>query len=69
MIEQLKKMMTDDGIILINLPSSHGIIFKLSEFLYKFGINKFYDRLWQKGMSSPHLSYFNRDNLIKLFNK
>ena len=66
-IEQLKKMMTDDGIILINLPSSHGMIFKLSEFLYKFGINKFYDRLWQKGMSSPHLSYFNRDNLIKLF--
>ena len=66
-VKQLKTMITDDGIILINLPSSQGIIFKLSEFLYKFGLNKFYDRLWQKGMSSPHLSYFNKKNLIELF--
>jgi 2-polyprenyl-3-methyl-5-hydroxy-6-metoxy-1,4-benzoquinol methylase len=66
-VKQLKTMITDDGIILINLPSSQGMIFRLSEFLYKFGINKFYDRLWQKGMSSPHLSYFNKSNLIRLF--
>jgi len=66
-VKQLKTMITDDGIILINLPSSQGIIFRLSEFLYKFGLNKFYDRLWQKGMSSPHLSYFNKKNLIELF--
>ena len=35
-VKQLKTMITDDGIILINLPSSQGIIFRLSEFLYKF---------------------------------
>ena len=33
------------------------------------GFTKFYDRLWQKNMNSPHLSYFNKKNLNLLFSK
>ena len=55
--------------MIINLPSSNGVIFKISEFLMKLGFNKFYNRLWQKNMSSPHLSYFNEKNLKQLFSK
>ena len=44
-------------------------LFKFSEFLYKIGLKNFYDRVWQKDLSSPHLSYFNDHNLKKLFEK
>jgi len=37
--------------------------------LYKLGIKNFYNRLWQKNLSSPHLSYFNNLNLKYLFEK
>lgn len=57
------------GIIVINSPTSDGIIFKVSSFLMKIGYTKLYDRLWQKNMNSPHLSYFNKNNLDLLFSK
>ena len=57
------------GIIIINSPTSDGIIFKVSSFLMNLGFTKFYDRLWQKNMNSPHLSYFNKKNLNLLFSK
>ena len=68
-IDQLKIFLNEDGKILINLPSSDGVIFKFSNILKKIGFNNFYDRLWQKGLSSPHLSYFNNKNLNILFEK
>ena len=58
-----------DGIIIVNSPTSDGIIFRVSTFLMKLGFTKFYDRLWQKNMNSPHLSYFNKKNLNLLFSK
>lgn len=58
-----------DGMIIINSPTSDGIIFNFSLFLMNLGFTKFYDRLWQKNMNSPHLSYFNKKNLNLLFSK
>ena len=68
-IEQLKKFIKDNGQIIINLPSSDGLIFKFSNILNKLGFQNFYNRLWQKDLSSPHLSYFNNLNLELLFKK
>tara|TARA_A100001011_G_scaffold359761_1_gene406518 strand:- start:2887 stop:3615 length:729 start_codon:yes stop_codon:yes gene_type:complete len=68
-IREVSLVLKDDGLIVLNLPTSDGIIFKISRFLLRFKINKFYDRLWQKNTSSPHLSYFNKSNLTKLFLK
>jgi len=68
-IEQLKKFIKDNGQIIINLPSSDGLIFKFSNILNKLGFKNFYNRLWQKDLSSPHLSYFNNLNLELLFKK
>ncbi len=64
-LSQLKSILNDEGKIVLNLPSSDGLIFKTSNLLRKIGITNFYDRLWQKGLSSPHLSYFNSNNLSK----
>ena len=68
-IIQLKSILKTKGQIVINLPSSDGLIYKFSNFLYKIGIKNFYDRLWQKNLASPHLSYFNNSNLKLLFAK
>ncbi len=64
---KIKKTLNKNGLVIINLPNSDGIIYKISLILFKLGIKKFYNRLWQKNLSSPHLSYFNSVNLKKLF--
>ena len=65
-VKQVKKILKPNGYLIINIPSSDGFIFKISEFLFKIGIKNFYKRLWQENLSSPHLSYFNKSNLKKL---
>jgi 2-polyprenyl-3-methyl-5-hydroxy-6-metoxy-1,4-benzoquinol methylase len=51
------------GGVVINLPTSDGLIFRIAFFLSKFGIYSPFDRLWQRGFASPHLHYFNASNL------
>ncbi len=68
-IFEIKKCLKVNGLVIINIPTSEGIIFKISEILDKFGFSKLYNRLWQKESSSPHISYFNQDNLKSLFLK
>ena len=68
-LKQLKIFLKEEGKIIINLPSSEGLIFIFSNWLNKIGLKSLYDRLWQKGLLSPHLSYFNNLNLKKLLNK
>lgn len=54
------------GMLVLNLPSSKGSFYKLARLLSKIGFNGFFERLWQKGLPSPHLHYFNSTNLHKL---
>jgi len=53
-------------LLVLNLPSSAGIFYRLSKIFYAFGFAGFFERLWQKGLPSPHLHYFNQQNLTKL---
>lgn len=55
-----------DGVLVLNLPSSKGVFYKFSRLLSKIGLNSFFERLWQKGLPSPHLHYFNLENLNEL---
>ena len=52
-----------DGLLLLNLPGSTGIFYRIAKVLKRLGVNVFFDRLWQKDMPSPHLHYFSADNL------
>ena len=67
--KQIGKFLKSDGYLIMNLPSSDGFIFKISELLSKFGLENFYNRLWQQNLPSPHLSYFNKKNLEIFLNK
>jgi 2-polyprenyl-3-methyl-5-hydroxy-6-metoxy-1,4-benzoquinol methylase len=54
------------GLLVLNLPNSSGIFYKLACLLSMLGFNGFFERLWQKDLPSPHLHYFCKENLKKL---
>jgi SAM-dependent methyltransferase len=57
------------GLLVLNLPSSNGLFYKLSKMLGRVGIMSLFERLWQKDLPSPHLHYFNPHNLTCLLRK
>jgi len=67
MIESFKRYLTPNGSVMINVPVSSGLMFKLSRALYRVRVRYPFDRIWQKGFVSPHLHYFEKDNLARLF--
>jgi SAM-dependent methyltransferase len=53
----------DDGIAVINLPISNGLIFRLARIAARLGLTGVLSRMWQKEFPSPHLSYFSIETL------
>jgi SAM-dependent methyltransferase len=60
------KRLNEGGLLVINIPSSDGLFYRLSRLLTRFGYSGFFERLWQKGLPSPHVHYFNKKNLTEL---
>jgi SAM-dependent methyltransferase len=54
------------GILILNLPSSRGFFYRLSKFFARLGWRRPFERLWQKGLPSPHVHYFRTGNLTRL---
>jgi SAM-dependent methyltransferase len=54
------------GLLVLNLPSSNGVFYRLAKIFCRFGWPSFFERLWQKDLPSPHLHYFNLPNLTRL---
>lgn len=54
------------GLLVLNLPSSTGFFYRLSKLLARIGWRGPFERLWQKGLPSPHVHYFSSDNLQRL---
>ena len=62
-VEGVRKHLEDDGILVINVPSSDGPLFKISKLLYKIGLKQPWDRLWQTMFYTPHIHYFSKRSL------
>lgn len=58
--------LNDGGYLVVNLPSSDGLFYRLSRLFAHAGYEGFFERLWQKGLPSPHVHYFNESNLAEL---
>jgi SAM-dependent methyltransferase len=58
--------LNEGGLLVINLPSSRGIFYRVARWLQRIGARGPFDRMWQVGLPSPHLHYFNADNLTEL---
>jgi len=55
------------GILSINIPSSSGVVFRSAVTARRRGrLPALFDRLWQVGLPSPHLWFFNRSGLSRL---
>ena len=54
------------GILTITLPSSQGALFRIARLLDAVGIHGPFDRMWQRGFPSPHLSYFHPEGLARM---
>jgi SAM-dependent methyltransferase len=54
------------GHLVINLPASTGVLYRLARLFCRLGRPASFERLWQMGFPSPHLSYFNSVNLARL---
>lgn len=58
--------LNEDGLLVLNLPNSGGLFYRLSALLARCGWKAPFSRLWQQGLPSPHVHYFNSGNLTAL---
>jgi 2-polyprenyl-3-methyl-5-hydroxy-6-metoxy-1,4-benzoquinol methylase len=56
----------DGGLLVLNLPNSRGLFYRLSKLFARLGLSGPFERLWQKGLPSPHVHYFDQHNLSAL---
>lgn len=68
-IRSCYRYLKPDGLLIINCPTSQGIFFRVAQTLAKFGISRYARRLWQFDFYSPHLWYFNGENLNMVMKK
>lgn len=54
------------GFLVINSPSQRGVIYRIAAVLRTFGVSAAFDRMWQKGMPSPHVWYFTPEHIRAL---
>ena len=62
-IKKCEDYLTDGGLLVINIPNSRGIFYKIANLLKQIGMRKPFDRLWQKDLPSPHMTYFSDKNM------
>ncbi len=69
LMADIEARLAPGGLLVLNLPSSNGTIYRLALLLDRLGMHGPLERLWQKGFPSPHVSYFNPANLQLLVEK
>lgn len=65
-LDQCRSRLDPGGLLVLNLPSSNGIFYRIATLLCRIGLPGAFDRLWQAGLPSPHVHYFDRANLAAL---
>ena len=61
--------LTEQGLLVLNLPSSHGVFYRLARLLNGLGLPGPFARMWQVGLPSRHVHYFNIENLATLLKR
>jgi 2-polyprenyl-3-methyl-5-hydroxy-6-metoxy-1,4-benzoquinol methylase len=64
-----REVISPNGLLVLNLPTSDGIFYQVGRWLARLGIRAPFDRLWQKDLPSPHLHYFRAANLCRLLSR
>jgi 2-polyprenyl-3-methyl-5-hydroxy-6-metoxy-1,4-benzoquinol methylase len=67
-LQECKSRLTDRGVVVINAPDNTGALYKVSKTFARIGRFSAFNRMWQKGLPSPHLYYFNNDSINRIAN-
>lgn len=57
-LKQCVERLRPGGAIVVNAPDHRGALYRLSSALVRVGRPGSFERMWQKGLPSPHLYYF-----------
>ena len=63
LMKHCNSVLKDGGYLIINIPLSSGIFFNIAKLLHKLGRPNEFVRMWQFRFNTPHLYYFNKNNL------
>jgi len=62
----VRTQLVTGGLLLLNLPSRAGPVYRTSEILARSGMTRPLERMWQKDFESPHLFYYAPTDLDRL---
>ena len=65
-VKYCAEYLKDDGTLVINVPDRRGVFYKVSKFLKKLGMSGSFERMWQVGLPSPHIYYFDKNSISKI---
>lgn len=68
-LSECYQRLNSGGLLVLNLPSSDGVFYKVSRLFCRADKFDYFERLWQKDFPSPHVHYFNARNLSGLLAK
>ncbi len=68
-LQACRARLHEGGLLVLNLPSSRGFFYRLSKLLAVCRVSGPFERMWQKGLPSPHVHYFNERNLNTLVSR
>ena len=54
------------GLLSVNIPTADGLAFRVACLLVRMGVRGPYERVWQRGLASPHLHYLPTNALVRL---
>jgi SAM-dependent methyltransferase len=69
MAQAVCQRLESGGLAIINLPVSDGLVYQLARSVALLGIHGPLERMWQKGLPSPHLSYFSLSTMPRLMER
>jgi SAM-dependent methyltransferase len=65
-LEKSCRLLKSRGFVLINAPVSSGLIFRIVAIAARLGIKSPFRRIWADGLCSPHIYFYNANNLKAL---
>ena len=68
-LESCYKYLPENGNLIINIPNSDGIFFRIAKLMARLHLYGSWNRLWQTMFYTPHLHYFNPSSLALLAKK
>jgi SAM-dependent methyltransferase len=68
-LEACRTSLRPEGLLSVNIPTADGLAFRASQKLARLHIRGPYERLWQRGLASPHLHYFSTTALTDLLGR